>query len=708
MRPRPTVQTAGRLLLFLLLSVTLLPAHAAAGTDAVVVDVTAACPGFSPEEVERQVTTPLEVLMAGTPRLDHIRSQSLPGLAWLRLEFRAGTAIDRARQEVINHLSFAPALPPGVTPQLSAATLPNQLLRYTLRGPRDPKGKDVYTPSDLRALQDGTLEREFHLVPGVAAVVSAGGTVKRYEVQPDSDRLRRYGISLHQVQTAIAEANTNAGGDYVNQGRAALTVRAVGLLGGGADPLRQVLDLKDPREAAARLRSQEQHRIGEIRSLVVASVNKVPVRVEDVAEAGRLAPGEELGRKGVVVGHQPRAGLVGLSRPGAPDEDDLVQGVVLLRPGQDRGETLQRVLARVKELNERPGQLLPGVRIAPYFQRTSAPQSAEEIVWVRGELPVSISAEQAAEHMRRMRRLLLGHPEVREVVSQLGRAEGSMGPMGNDHVQAVVLLRPPNEWPLAPGKDPRRTWRQLTQDMEAELGRELPGVTWHITPDFRDEMQAVFTAGAGQGLLKIFGRDLEGLERLADKAARELGACKGVSGVQIVHCLGRLNLDLRIDREKCKRWGISVADANMVIQTAVGGLRATQMVEGASTFDVTLCWPARMSDGEQAVLDLPVDVVANQAPRGQKDKGPENSIAAQPRLRLRDLVSPLGDDGEPDPKGSFARRAAAAIYREQGRRFLAIRFRLPEKGGAEVLAAVRKKLAPLFEAPYRAEWEGGR
>jgi Cu/Ag efflux pump CusA len=689
------------LLHVLLLSAGVLSTYAAHARDLVVVDVTAACPGLSAEEVERQVMIPLEVLMAGTPGLEHIRSQSFPGLAWLRLEFRATTGRDRARQEVINHLAFAPPLPSGVTPQLSPATVANQILRYTLRGPKDPQGKDVYASRDLRILQEAILERELRLVPGVAAVLSSGGTIKRYEVHVDPDRLRRFGISLQQVQKAIAEANSNAGGDYVKQGNVALPVRAVGLLG-GADSLRPALGLKDARAAAAKLRAEEERRIRELRSLVIATVNKVPVRMEDVAEGGRLTPGEEPDGRGVVIGHPPRAGWVGLSRAGASDEDDLVQGIVLLRPGEDSGETLKRLVTRIQELNDRPGRLLPGVRIEPYYQRTSASPNTEEIAWIRVQFPIVTAAERAAVAIQQTRQLLLKYPEVREVVSQVGRAEGTMEPIGFDHAQAVVLLRPVGQWPKAPGKEQRRTWHQLTEDMQGQLARQIPGVTWDITPDYRDDMQTAFTASTGQGLLKIVGRDLEGLERLAEKASRELSDFKGVSGVQINHSLGRVSLEFRVDPEKCKRWGISVADVSNVIQTAFGGLRATQLAEGTASYDVVVCLPAHLRGSEEALLDIPVDV-ANPTPPDAKDKG----LRAQPRLRLRDLVSPPGDDGAPDPKGSFVRPGAAVIYREEGRRFLPIRFRLPTKDPDEVMAELRRKLAPLFEAPYRAVWESG-
>src|SRR5262249_25567224 len=147
-------------------------------------------------------------------------------------------------------------------------------------------GRSIYTLNDLKALQDWTLERAFRRVPRIIDVVSSGGTVKRYEIHPDPDRLKKYGITLQQLQNAIANSNSNVGGDYLRQGHTVVKVRGVGLLGAGEDPVQQVLGVKDPQEAAARLRAEEDQRVREIRRIVIASVNNVPVRVEDVVDGG--------------------------------------------------------------------------------------------------------------------------------------------------------------------------------------------------------------------------------------------------------------------------------------------------------------------------------------------------------------------------------------------------------------------------------------
>src|SRR5947209_2484472 len=342
-----------------------------------IVEVVAQDPGASAEEVERQVTIPLEVALAGMPGLKYSRTKSLFGLSHLRNQFEYGIDFNKAEQEVLNRLASA-QLPTGVTPAISPETPTGEIYRYTLQSPRDAAGKEIYTLNDLKSLQDWTLEREFRRVPRIADVSSSGGTVKRYEIHPDPDRLQRYNVSLQQLQNAIAQSNSNVGGDYLVQGQTVLNVRGIGLLGGGQDPVQDVLGMDDPRQAAAHLRAEENRRLREIRRIVVASTNNVPIRVEDLVEGGPKSAQDDISQEGVVVGHQTRLGRASLSRPRTlpgdnvvwRDEDDKVQAIVLLRNGEDSLPALRDVEAKVDELNENAGQLLPGVKIEPYYDRT--------------------------------------------------------------------------------------------------------------------------------------------------------------------------------------------------------------------------------------------------------------------------------------------------------------------------------------------------
>src|SRR5271165_3622635 len=213
-----------------------------------IVEVVAQFPGASAEEVERQVTIPLEVTFAGMPGLKSIRSQSIFGLSDLKMNWHYGSdyTYETARQEVINRLAtISQPLPNGVGPVISPESPTGEIYRYILNAPKDASGREIYTLNDLKALQDWVLEREFRTVPRIVDVTSFGGTVRRYEVQPDPDRLRRYGITLPQLQTTLTNSNATVGGDYVNQGQVAMTVRSVGLFGGGVDPVNKVLGFEN-------------------------------------------------------------------------------------------------------------------------------------------------------------------------------------------------------------------------------------------------------------------------------------------------------------------------------------------------------------------------------------------------------------------------------------------------------------------------------
>lgn len=339
------------------------------------VEVIAQWPGASAEEMERQVTIPLEVTLAGMPGLKATLTKSLFGLSHLRNVFEYGTDYWKARQEVINRLQFTQGLPPGVQPVLSPASPIGEIYRYVVKGPKNALGQDIYTLNDLKALQDWFLQREFRRLPRIMDVTSSGGTVKRYEIQPDPERLRRYGITLQQVEDALARSNANVGGDYLVRGRTNVVVRSVGVIGGGRDPMEKAFAMKTPQEAAAFLRAEEQRRLREIRSIVVTANNNVPVRIDDVVEGGPLLDSVTPSTRGVIVSHQTRLGRVSHDQPLDDDnnswerDNEKIQGVVLMRKGEQSLPALDLVKAKVKELNE-PGHLLPGVTIEPYYDRT--------------------------------------------------------------------------------------------------------------------------------------------------------------------------------------------------------------------------------------------------------------------------------------------------------------------------------------------------
>jgi cobalt-zinc-cadmium resistance protein CzcA len=360
-----------------------------------IVEVIAQYRGHSAEEMERLVTIPLEVALATIPGLKYSRSKSLFGLSYLNNQFEYGVDYLQARQEVINRLSMA-ELPPDVTPVISPRSPIGEILRYVVTCPKDAFGNNVYTLNDLRSLQSWTLEREFRRIPGIIDVTSFGGKMKRYEIHPNPDLLKKYGITLERLQNAIADSNANVSGDYLVQGETAAVVRGLGLIGRGRDPMQRILSMTDPDDAHDYLRAEEQRRLRQIRNIVIMTTNNQPVRVGDVVEGGPLRPGQDYSEKGVIVGFQTRLGKMALSRPMRDgkgrvmvdrehnrlwiDEEEAVQGLVLLRKGAESLPALKLVKAKSEELNNTAGRLPPGIKIETYYDRTDLIETTTDTV----------------------------------------------------------------------------------------------------------------------------------------------------------------------------------------------------------------------------------------------------------------------------------------------------------------------------------------
>jgi Cu/Ag efflux pump CusA len=654
-----------------------------AAAEAVTIEVVAPFPRTAPEEVERQVTIPLEVGLAGMSGVQTVRSRSVRGGVVLRVQFEAGSAYDVARHAVINRLQFI-QLPPAVDARLSTALPGHEVFRYTLEGPKDALGNDVYTPSDLQALQDWLLARAFLTVPRVAACAGWGGAVKRYEVQADPQRLARYGVTLLQLQNALARSNQTGVGDPVIQGPGAPRVRGAGPFGGGEDPAQAeaVRQARDPRDAVRFLRAEEQRRLREIRQTVVTTLNNVPVRVEDMVAGGRLGPGEE-SRQGVVVGAQRRPGHVALCRlqgEGAGWLDgERVQGVVHVRPGEDAEAALRDVRAKVEELNA-GGLLLPGVRVEPFLEHGGR---REDGFWMRADFPANLEGDAVAALLREARAFLRQRSEVAAVLTQTGGPDETAASPGS----AVVFVG------LKPSAAGSRERAQLQSTIAGGLGERCPGVLWTPCAGLPDDFAEGFEPATGEVVLKVFGPDLEGLQEAAARAAMVLREQAGVVNVRCLDGGQAARLEVRADREKCARWGVSIADVNRVIQCATGGHTISQMVEGEKRYDLVVCWPPNLVRNEAGMLEIPVE---GPMPAGE----PQAAVAARPRLRLRDLVASAGEDGKAAPAGALVRSGVAAIYRENGQRLVAVRFRL---GGAS-LDDVRRQVPLGIAPPYRTEW----
>ncbi len=280
------------------------------------VDVVTQSTGQSAEEIERYITIPLEIQMAGIPNVQAIRTISLFGLSDVKVQFTYDFTYQQAEQWVINRLSQLGPLPNGAQPQISPTSPIGEIFRYRVTGPPG------YSVTDLKTLQDWVLERRFKAVPGVIDVTGWGGKTKTYDIAIDQRKLVGYGLSVPQVLAALGNANINVGGQTVNFGAQSAVVRGVGLI----------------------------HSADEIRRTLVAGNQGSPVVVGDLAT--------------VTIGNLPRLGIAGLN-----ESDDIVQGIVLMRRGAQSVPTIKRVEAEVDRVNQ-SGILPPGVRIEPLYDRS--------------------------------------------------------------------------------------------------------------------------------------------------------------------------------------------------------------------------------------------------------------------------------------------------------------------------------------------------
>jgi cobalt-zinc-cadmium resistance protein CzcA len=291
--------------------------------------------GSSPEEMEKLVGIPLEMALNGMPGLKYLRSISLAGLNDIKCQFEYGTDYWAARQEVINRIGMVSNLPPGVTPALSPWSPTGEIVRYVLEGPG-------YTLNQLKAVQDWVLTRAFKTVPGVIDVTGFGGTVKQYQILLDTQLMKRYDVTLQMVTDAIAQSNNNVGGDVLPLGPQSHNVRAIGYLGEGVDSL-------DP-AAADHAYALEVEKLEDIQDVVVTTYHNMPVYIKQIAK--------------VVVGYQPRLGIVGRN-----GENDVVEGIVLMRKYEKSLPTSQAVEKKIREINE-SGLLPKGMKIVPFNRRT--------------------------------------------------------------------------------------------------------------------------------------------------------------------------------------------------------------------------------------------------------------------------------------------------------------------------------------------------
>jgi cobalt-zinc-cadmium resistance protein CzcA len=282
-------------------------------------------PGRAAEEVEQQVTIPLEIAVNGIPHLEHMRSISLFGLSNLILVFDDASENDWNRQKALERLSQA-EMPTNVQPRIGKDFSPvGEIYLYTLES-TNPQ----FDLMDLKSIEDWVLEKQLRSIPDVVEVSSFGGITKEYQVRIDPDKLVSYGLSLNQVEQQLANNNANGGGSFVEVGLQQVNVRTIGLI----------------------------RNVNDIRKIVLKTQNGTPLHISDIATVEQGAK-IRLGRIGKAV-HRADGKII--------DEDDVVEGTVFLRKGADADPTLNAIHKKVEELN---GHILPpGVKIVPFLDRS--------------------------------------------------------------------------------------------------------------------------------------------------------------------------------------------------------------------------------------------------------------------------------------------------------------------------------------------------
>jgi cobalt-zinc-cadmium resistance protein CzcA len=289
------------------------------------VEIITQWPGISAEQIEQQVTIPLEIVMNGIPHVVHLRSFSLFGLSDLKLIFDDVEENAWDRERVLERLSQV-NLPPGVSPQMGTDWSPvGQIYFFTLRS-TNPQ----YDVMELKSIEDWTVEKNFKAVPDIVDVASFGGPTREYQVRLDPGKLVSYGLSIAQVEQQLTNNNINAGGSFIEAGLQQLNIREVGLV-------RNVRDIENT---------------------VIMTKTGTPVRVRDIAVVAE-GPKIRLGQFARAI-HREDGKII--------DNDDVVSGIVLLRKGANADEALRGVEAKAKELNERI--LPPGVKVVPFIDRS--------------------------------------------------------------------------------------------------------------------------------------------------------------------------------------------------------------------------------------------------------------------------------------------------------------------------------------------------
>src|SRR6202011_5009685 len=319
--------------------------------------------------------------------------------------------------------------------------------------------------------------------------------------------------------------------------------------------------------------------------------------------------------------------------------------------------------------------VLTGLLI-PFLGSEFLPALEEGNFWIRASLPPSMTLDAGTEATRKMRDILLSHPEIVTVISQHGRPDNGSDPSPFSNVELFVPLKPFDEWPRG------LTKAKLTAQLEREMQTALPGVTFNFSQYIQDNIEEAISGVKGANSVKIIGPDLAVLEDLARQVMTQMVQVRGVEDLGVFHVLGQPNLNIKINRAKTARYGLNTGDVNTVVQAAMGGAVASQVLEGDRAFNLTVRLAIQHRTNVDAIGNIKV--------------GYQTTSGANAYIPLRELATISLDSGP------------AYIYHEAMNRDIPVKFSVRGRDLGGTVADVQERIDHNVKLPrgYRIQWAG--
>jgi cobalt-zinc-cadmium resistance protein CzcA len=304
------------------------------------------------------------------------------------------------------------------------------------------------------------------------------------------------------------------------------------------------------------------------------------------------------------------------------------------------------------------------------------PALEEGNLWIRASMPPTIGLEAGEPAAAKMREILLRHPEVITAVSQHGRPDDGSDASPFSNVELFVPLKPFDEWRRGYTKD------MLVDELQKEFSDELPGIDFNFSQYIQDNVEEALSGVKGANSVKIIGRDLPTIERLATEVMHQMAQVKGITDLGIFHVLGQPNLNIKVNRGKAARYGLNTGDVNTVIQAALGGAQATTLLEGDRQFNVVVRLPAEYRSTLEAAQNIKVAVATA-----------SGTNAYIPLTELADITLDTG---------------ASYIYHESGERYIPVKFSVRDRDLAGAVSEAQQRIAENVKLPlgYRIVWAG--